>query len=390
MGGAQRRTVDLINGFGRRFRHAVIALDGSVSAAESIDPHVEAETSCLAIEKTRLLSPRNLARFRALYRSVSPDLLLTYNFGSMEAVIANRLFAQIPHIHVEDGFGAEESGRRQLRRRVWLRRLALRGRSQLVVPSFTLKQLARDVWRLDERSIHHLPNGIDLNRFGPRQAFGPAPAARATEPVVGSVGVFRAEKNFARLIRAFSACLGQSSAQLVLVGDGPERAALEAMSRELAQEGRIVFPGFAARPERLLAGFDIFALSSDTEQMPIGLVEAMAAGLPIVATDVGDVRRLLPAEQQPYVVEKTDEAAFASALRELAERPELRRSLGARNAAHARAHFDLKTMLANYGALFDRLLSRSGSTACSADPASTERKRSICPRVVASQEKRSA
>jgi L-malate glycosyltransferase len=129
MGGAQRRTVDLINGFGRRFRHAVIALDGSVSAAESIDPHVEAETSCLAIEKTRLLSPRNLARFRALYRSVSPDLLLTYNFGSMEAVIANRLFAQIPHIHVEDGFGAEESGRRQLRRRVWLRRLALRGRS---------------------------------------------------------------------------------------------------------------------------------------------------------------------------------------------------------------------------------------------------------------------
>ena len=97
-------------------------------------------------------------------------------------------------------------------------------------------------------------------------------------------------------------------ARLVIVGDGPERAALERLSRR-ARAGRAGgFAGHLADPAPLYAGFDIFALSSDTEQMPLSVLEAMASGLPVAATDVGDVAAMLAAENQAFVTPLDDAA----------------------------------------------------------------------------------
>ena len=131
--------------------------------------------------------------------------------------------------------------------------------------------------------------------------------------VIGTVAALRAEKNIARLIRALARLPAAAPARLVIVGDGPERAALEALAVAEGVGGRVEFAGHCADPAPLYAGFDIFALSSDTEQMPLSVLEAMASGLPVAATDVGDVAAMLDAANRPYVVARED-GALADAL----------------------------------------------------------------------------
>ena len=113
-------------------------------------------------------------------------------------------------------------------------------------------------------------------------------------------------------------------------------------------------PGFLADPARWIGHFDIFALSSDSEQFPISLVEAMAAGLPAVATAVGDVPAIVSDDNRPLIVEPDDEAAFAAALDSLADRRDLRRAIGAANREKAAADYDEKAMIARLCAALRR------------------------------------
>ena len=113
-------------------------------------------------------------------------------------------------------------------------------------------------------------------------------------PIIGTVAALRAEKNLARLLRAFHLAVQDTPGRLVVIGDGPERAALEALASKLGVADRVFWAGHVPDPAELIKAFDIFAMSSDTEQMPISLLEAMAAGLPTAATDVGDIKQMLP------------------------------------------------------------------------------------------------
>jgi glycosyltransferase involved in cell wall biosynthesis len=119
---------------------------------------------------------------------------------------------------------------------------------------------------------------------------------------------------------------------------------------------RVRFTGHIDDPAPIYASFDVFALSSDTEQMPLSVIEAMAAALPVAATDVGDVRSMLSAENAPYVG-RLDEAELARSLTALLGDATLRGRIGAANQAKARAEFDQAAMFRAYGALWrnDRL-----------------------------------
>jgi glycosyltransferase involved in cell wall biosynthesis len=103
---------------------------------------------------------------------------------------------------------------------------------------------------------------------------------------------------------------------------------------------------------------DVFALSSDTEQMPNAVLQAMAAGLPVASTDVGDVRAITAPENHPYVTPLGDDAALARAIASLLRDPSLRRSLGRTNAAHVRTHFPMARMFQAYSDLFESALRR--------------------------------
>jgi glycosyltransferase involved in cell wall biosynthesis len=165
------------------------------------------------------------------------------------------------------------------------------------------------------------------------------------------VAALRPEKNLARLLRAFALVRALRPCRLVIAGGGPERAGLEALAGELGVAGEVDFPGHVADTPALYAGFDAFALSSDTEQMPISVLEAMAAGLPVAATDVGDVRAMLAPENGAEVVAQ-DAAALAAALAGLLADPARRALLGAANRRRAEADFDQETMFAAWHALF--------------------------------------
>jgi glycosyltransferase involved in cell wall biosynthesis len=117
-------------------------------------------------------------------------------------------------------------------------------------------------------------------------------------------------------------------------------------------------PGFLAEPARWIGHFDIFALSSDSEQFPISLVEAMAAGLPAVATAVGDVAAIVSDDNRPLIVEPGDEAAFAAALDSLADQPNLRRAIGAANRKKAAAEYEESRMIAAYARLYGEAIGR--------------------------------
>ncbi|MBB5518894.1 glycosyltransferase [Amphiplicatus metriothermophilus] len=346
IGGQQMRLASLARGLGSDFRHVVVGLDGDLGALAAFDG-VEIEAKTFALRKGRGLFPENIVRLRRLLGDSGADLLCTYNFGAIEAAIANRFGPRLAHVHHEDGFGPDEAFGRQKRRRVWLRRLALR-RATTAVASLGLEQAALEVWRLPRARVKRAPAGVDVKRFAAASR-----ARRAGSPVViGAVGALRREKNFARLIEAFSAIGGEADARLVIHGEGPERARLEALIRGRGLAGRAFLPGATPAPEDAYAAMDVFALSSDTEQTPLSVMEAMAAGLPVMATDAGDIREMVSEENRPYILPLHDGEAYKAALMTLIRDETLRRNIGAANARRARARFPVEAMVDGFRKIY--------------------------------------
>ncbi|GAB4394889.1 MAG: glycosyltransferase family 4 protein [Kiloniellaceae bacterium] len=351
-GGVPIRICDVANGLPDGFHHTVVALDGCFDARRRLRAEVSAEFRGLRLPRYNLL--RSMKQVGELIREVRPDLLLTYNWGAIEPALANRFLGASAHIHFESGFGAEE-GDGQLWRRNLFRRVALARVRKVVVPSSTLMRIAAEAWHVPAERLLQIPNGVDLQRYGGeagRRIGAEALGAPETATVIGTVAPLRPEKNVGRLLRAFAALPGQQDLFLVIAGDGVQRAALQALAGELGIAERTRFLGHVEDVPAVLRGIDVFALSSDTEQMPNSLLQAMAAGRPVAAVDVGDVARIVAAENRPLVVPRDEAGALTEALAALVADPARRANLGEANQARVRAHYSLEGMIAAYSALF--------------------------------------
>lgn len=346
------RLVQLANHFGLQYRHRIAAMDGVTGAFGLLAPGLDAEI--VTVENQRGKAWRNVMHFLKLLRQVNPDLLVTSNWGTIEWALANR-YARIPHVHLEDGFGPDEA-QRQYARRVWARRMLLR-KSTTVVPSDSLYAIARYTWRLPENRILQLANGVDCIRFRcPPDAglLGRFNIAR-DRPVIGAVSPLRAEKNLARLIDAFAELRRQRNAQLVIVGDGPLRETLQGQVLNCGIASDVIFTGFCPTPEKLLPAFSVFVVSSDTEQMPLSVLEAMAAARAIAATRVGDIWHMVSEQNRPFIVEK-NASRLAEAILRLLDDPVQATVTGIANARRAADLYDQNRMFAAYRALFDETM----------------------------------
>ena len=300
------------------------------------------------------LSGSAIKSYARIIDSVAPDILLTANWGAIEWHIANRGKRAVPHIHFEDGFGPDEtiSSRkwtRDVMRRILFSRRATGNRpTAFVAPSRDLLALFEDAWRAPKQSVHLIENGVDMT------AFPVATRTKNAAITIGAVGALRREKRFDRLLRQFAE-LKRKNTRLVMVGDGPERGELETLARALEIHERVVFAGTRSDIAEQLAKMDIFALSSDTEQMPISVIEAMATGLPVISTDVGDIKSMVAGDNQPYIAPLDDLPAYQNALIKLCDDAELREQLGKANAQTSRERYSKDKMLASYRALFQTM-----------------------------------
>lgn len=355
LGGKEARATRLMNLMGPRAEHTVLsAVPEALGARDAIDPGIKVEFPGEAAPA--LHGKPGLARYRVLARYMAGfDLILSYNWGSMDGVMAHRLFARTrrlpPLIHHEDGFNEDESVKRNWKRNGF-RRLALPTAEALVVPSALLQRIAADEWGAAQRT-QLIRNGIDVAAYaGGPTAEIPGFERRPGDVVIGTVAGLRKVKDLPRLVRAVAPLL--ANVRLVIVGEGPERAAILAEAAACGIADRLVMPGFMAEPARWIGHFDLLALSSQSEQAPIAVIEAMAAGLPVASPDVGDVAAMVSTENAPYVA--TDEGAFRAALADLAADAALRRAVGEANRHAAADRFDESTMVAAYESLYGRAL----------------------------------
>jgi glycosyltransferase involved in cell wall biosynthesis len=347
-GGAQLRVGNIINHLGARATHTILALDGNFAAAYRI-------SSACRVRYEPLPPGRgwsHLVGLRRMIAGLRPDLLLTYNWGAIDALLAARVPPLCPIIQNECGLTDEADGLKW--RRVWLRRLVLNRIYATVVTSSSMYRIAATRFRVRPSKLRFIRTGVDTERFRP----GRAPELRRQMGIeeqallYGYVGGLRPEKNVAMLLRAFAAGAPRT-ARLALFGDGAQRAALETLAGELGVRDRVRFAGHRQDSTECFAVLDVFLMSSRTEQTPNALLEAMASGAPAICTDVGDTAELLGAHQRPYVVDRGDEAAYGACVGALGQDAELRQRLGAENRRRCLELYSIREMLVRYAALYE-------------------------------------
>ncbi len=359
-GGKELRSVRLMNAWGPSVGHSIVsAVPERMEAAHYISPAIPVTYP----KKFPSLAGRpTLGRLQKLARAMrGHDLILTYNWGAVDAVMAHTLFGEAlglpPLIHHEDGFNEDEL-KRLKKRRNWYRRIALGRASGLVVPSHRLEEIALIQWAQPLGRVKHIPNGIPTAAFAkkPRNDALRGVIKRQGEFWVGTMAGLRKIKNLPRLVRAFAGL--PEEWHLVIVGEGPEEDAIRAEADRLDIGHRLHLPGFVPDPAKYVGLFDIFALSSDSEQCPISVIEAMAAGVTVVAPAVGDIADMVAPANGPFISAAGDEASLAGALRELAGNPLMRADLGAANRDKAHAQFDEKKMIEAYRRLYSSAMGR--------------------------------
>ncbi|MEM9287536.1 MAG: glycosyltransferase family 4 protein [Pseudomonadota bacterium] len=362
-GGIQMRLRTLAAGLDKPWQHQVVALDGDTSAFDApgwprsvslAEPAFEMPAGAGLVARIKAM--------RAWLATVKTDLLITYNWGAIEWALAARFEKALPHLHSESGFGPDEAFSLNKKRSLF-RRFVLPGSDGVLLCSQTLMAIAKTTWRLPEKRVHFVPDGIDLERFS-KVNTQPISLFEDGDVIVGCVAPLRGEKNLTALLRSFDAAWRENTGlRLAIAGDGAERSALEAAAAKLPSAQHIKFLGFLGDIERFYAGIDICALSSDTEQLPNSILQAMAMELPIAAFGVGDIPHMVADGNQRFLPERRDEAGLTKAIARLAAKPELREALGQSNQQKCAQTYGQAQMVAGYERHITQALSQKGTLA---------------------------
>ncbi|MCC2973051.1 TIGR03088 family PEP-CTERM/XrtA system glycosyltransferase [Massilia sp. IC2-476] len=356
IGGLETLLVDTINRMpAGRYRHAVICLTDYTDFAQRITrPDVE----LFALHKPAGLALGTHADLFRLLRRLRPDILHTYNLGTIEYA-ATAWAAGVPvRVHAEHGRDARDPQGVNPKHNL-LRRLVLPFIDRYVPVSHELRGWLERVVRIPARKIQLIDNGVDTERFRPGVA-GPLEAWQSDPDafVIGTVGRLQDVKDHATLVEAFvqlRALLPQAKLRLVLVGDGPLRGQLEAQVRERALEDSVCFAGARSDVAPVMRSFSLFALSSIAEGTPVTLLEAMASGLPVVATAVGGIPDLVEQGVSGTLAPARDPQALAAAIASYVMDRALAQRHGAAGRARIEQQYSMQAMLAAYVALYDEL-----------------------------------
>jgi glycosyltransferase involved in cell wall biosynthesis len=289
----------------------------------------QAGVECEAIREERRFDRSVVPQLRALARRYAPDVLQSHATKSHFLIRLYGLNRGLPWVAFSHGYTAEDLTVRLYNQ---LDRWSLRAADRVVTVCEPFAERLRG-FGIEARRLTVLHNPVPPFAAPPPE--GVESLRRRLEIpaeclVLLSVGRFSAEKNQADLLRAAAALKrsGTPPFRLALVGDGPERERLRALSRELSLTDAVIFAGMTNDVSLYYSLADVFVLPSRSEGSPNVLLEAMASGLPVVATAVGGVPEIVRSKEQGILVPAGDAAALAGAIAQALNSRDLRESLG--------------------------------------------------------------
>jgi len=357
-GGLENVVVQLINNLPQtEFRHTVVAITEAAPAfAKRIQrPDVEVISLGKGPGQPFWIYPN----FFKLLRRLNPDVLHTCNLSALEFMPVAALVGVAKRVHVEHGMDTcELSGKGSSY--LLLRRFFKYFVHEQVAVSETLRDYLHSRVGVNSDHLHHISNGVDTQQFRPRQADDPLPQGYPFKPgqhwVVGTVGRQVDIKNPLMLVDAFvtlkrSGEPGTERLRLALVGDGPLASALQTRLQEAGLQNHAWLPGVRSDVAQILRALDCFVLPSQSEATSCTLQEAMATGLPIVATDVGGNADLLQHGTCASLVPSGDVRSLAAQIRQHQQRG-ANNQLAAAALAIVRQRYALPVVIERYRQLF--------------------------------------
>jgi len=350
VGGTENGVVNLIGSLGREVRHTVISMVRIGPLAERLPAGVPVR----CVGKRAGVDLRAAVKLARLLRALRPHIVHSRNWGAVDAVLAARL-ARVPVlIHGEHGREAADPYGLDARRNR-IRRLLSPLVSRWVTVSHDLGRWLVEVVGIPARKVLTIHNGVDVARFSEagreagRRTLGLGPEAL----VVGTVGRLNSVKNQMALLDTFARLdPAPVAAHLVIVGEGPARADLEGRTRRRDLAGRVRLLGARDDVPALLAAFDVFVLPSIAEGISNTILEAMATGVPVIATRVGGNPELVEDGVTGMLAPADDPAALGRALAVYLADPHLRSLHGKTGRQRAVEEFALERMTTRYRDLY--------------------------------------
>lgn len=368
VGGLENGLVNIVNRLpADKYRHAVVCIDESTPFASRITrPDVQ-------VHEIRKRPGRDLSasrRLLELFRELRPAVVHTRNLGAMDALLPARLAGVPVRIHGEHGLDMSDLHASKWKYRL-LRKLHAPFVTHYIAVSGQLAQYLERKVGIAPGRITQIPNGVDAERFAPpaskrdrRRAVLPGVPDDAV--LVGSVGRLEGVKDPLNLVAAIGALYERhphlrERVRLVMVGDGSLRQAVEAHARGAGFADRLLLTGTRDDVPDVLRALDLFVSPSLAEGFSNTILEAMACGLPVVATRVGENAALVVDGETGRLVPPADPAALGEAIAEYCREPERMASHGAAGRRRVEHHYTIERMVSEYESIYDRCLGGTAS-----------------------------
>jgi L-malate glycosyltransferase len=347
-GGMELGVVKLLGGLNRR--HVQSSICSTTPAAADMKQRVPADVPIFELRRRAGNDPGLVRDLYRLFRRERPDIVHTHAWGTLvEGLIACRL-ARVPFVvHGEHGTLQLKGYQR------WVQRTAWKHADRLLSVSSRLADRMAEATGFPRDRISTLRNGVDLSRFGvhSRDEAKRALGLRAETVVIGTAARLVPVKDHYSLLNALSLLVAQGvQVMLLIAGEGPLRSDLERTAATLGITDNVRFLGHCSAIDRVLAALDVFVLSSISEGLPNTVLEAMASGVPVVATRVGGVDELIVHGETGLLVSPQSAADIADALRRLLVDPSLRRAMGEAARCRAEREFSLASTVRQYEELY--------------------------------------
>ncbi len=355
VGGLENGLVNILNHLDNRFAHTVMCMSRSGRMAERIrNPQVKIVEMHLPMNRFRF----PVIRLARGFQSIAPDIVHTRGWSTVDAILAAKL-AGVPYVvHGEHGREAGDPNGQNRKRNI-VRKFLSPLVNRFVTVSDDLKFWMIQKVGIPESKVITIHNGVDTRRFSPggRRACRLSLGLNDSVFTIGTVGRLDPVKDHKSLLQAFLPIARSARpACLIITGEGPMRRAIESLSSELGIAGKVRLLGERHDIPEIFKACDVFTLTSISEGVSNTILEAMASGLPVVATRVGGNPELLDDGVSASLVNARDVAGLTAAYESYLYDPELRSRHGLNARARAEQKFSLERMASRYAQLYQGLM----------------------------------